>query len=100
MWYSIEAIFSTFVNDLKDKDPVTDKIIFLINLKEEDNLEKKINIMAKKFEIEYFNYLQEKISWRLIKIINILELEEEIYDGIEVFSTIKCDDQSSCTKKA
>ena len=88
MWYSIKIILKTFINDVESFDSIEDEIIFLLKLNKKDILEKKVKIMAKKFESEYFNIDKEKISWKLIKIISIEKIGDELYDGIEIFSTI------------
>jgi hypothetical protein len=89
MWYSVEALFRCDVQD-ESGDVLYDKKIFLINI---DGDESKASKMAKKqalsFENVYKNSEGGNVSWHFVKVLEVQNLcEEEIYDGMEVFSRL------------
>ena len=89
MWYSVEALFRCDVQG-ETRNVLYDKIIFLIKVKVKDDEKKalkKAKHMARKFENTYKNHLGEKVSWKLVKVLQIQNLvKKNIYDGMEVFS--------------
>lgn len=91
MWYSVEALFCCNIqNEIRNK--LYDKTIFLIKVKEKDNEKqalKKAKLTARKFENTYKNHLNEKVTWKLVKVLQIQNLvKSNIYDGMEVFSQL------------
>mgnify|MGYP003477929136 FL=1 len=89
MWYSVEALFRCDVQDESD-DILYDKKIFLINVNgDELRASKKAKKQAQSFENVYKNSEGGDVSWQFVKILEVQNLcEEEIYDGMEVFSRL------------
>jgi hypothetical protein len=89
MWYSVEALFRCDVQDESD-DVLYDKRIFLINVDgDKSDASKKAKKIALSSENAYENFDGGDVSWHLVKVLEVQNLcEEELYDGVEVFSRL------------
>jgi hypothetical protein len=90
MWCSVEALFVCDVPDEPPEEVLYERRIFLIKTEDEQHVQDKAQQVALSFEVSYKNYEDNDVQWKFVKILEIQELyEEELYDGVEVFSRLQ-----------
>jgi hypothetical protein len=88
MWYSVEALFRCNVHNELD-DILFERKIFLINVDDKDNVAEKATQISISFETKYKNSDGNDVFWQFIKVLDVQDIsEDEIHDGIEVFSRL------------
>ncbi len=92
MWYSVEALFQCDDTNEKSKEVLYEKSIFLIKVENEQYVREKAERIAQAFEVDYKNVDNDKVKWEFVKILDIQDIcEDELYDGVEVFSKLQWD---------
>ncbi len=90
MWYSVEALFVCDVPNTPPEEVLYDRTIFLIKTEDEQHVQEKAQHTALSFEVSYKNYEGNEVQWKFVKILQVQDLcEEELYDGVEVFSRLQ-----------
>jgi hypothetical protein len=88
MWHSAEALFRCNVQD-ESNNILYEKKIFLVYLDDAREISEKAEQLARSFETKYKNSEGGDVHWQFVKVLEIQELsEEELYDGVEVFSRL------------
>ncbi len=94
MWFSVQALFRCDVDGELD-DVLYKKNIFLINVSDTQKASEKAGQTALSFEHQYKNSDGNEVSWKFVKVLEIQELlENELYDGIEVFARLLWEDEA------
>lgn len=89
MWYSVKLLFKSIVDDEENIPPLCEESIRLVQANNEEEARNKSEQLGRDEEHEYKNELNQAVSWRFIKIMEVQDLcEPSIYDGIEVYSRL------------
>jgi len=92
MWYSVEILFRCDVHGKIDEPPdevLYDRAIFLVNVLDEQQLSEKIESISRARETRYKNSDGDDVEWRFVKVLTTQKfIEEELHDGMEVFSQL------------
>lgn len=86
-WYSAVIIYETYVEGSPDPSPIREESIRVFRADSEPLALKKAEEVGRQNEHSYKNDQDELISWRFMKVAEVQDLcEEELTDGVEVFS--------------
>ncbi len=88
MWYSVEALYKT-VSQETAGETLYERSIFLIEVRDEQEVPDKAHQVALSLESSYNNAKGGSVKWTFVEILDVQDLcEEELYDGVEVFSRL------------
>ena len=96
-WYSAKLLYVCDVEgnsiknsaDVKESSNLTEYSIRIFKAKSEEEAKEKAKQIGLKNQHYYKNYLDEKVSWNFVKVVEIQDLfEDEVLEGIEVYSSM------------
>ena len=89
MWYAAKLLFES--NRPDDEGRILqEESIRLIQAGDEAEANSKASSLGISEQHHYSNYAGEDVAWQFISVLEIQDLSEaSIFDGIEVFSTMK-----------
>ena len=90
-WFSVKVKFVCDVDDnIRELEKLYEYSIRLFKAKSEDEAFAKAVKYFQQEDCSYKNINGNEVSWNFVEIIEIQDLyEEEIFDGIEVFSRLE-----------
>jgi hypothetical protein len=88
MWFAAKLLFESSVPD--DGRVLQEESIRLIQAADEAQAQSKACLLGPSEEHEYLNEHGETVRWRFVSVLEVQDLcEENVCDGMEVFSTLK-----------
>ena len=89
MWFSARVLFESQVGPRGDS-ALQEESFRLIQARDELEAKAKAMRLGETEQHEYTNDAGETVKWRFVEVLEIQDLcEQEIYDGMEVFSLMK-----------
>ena len=85
-WFTAKIAFESLCDRKRRSRQFCENQYFLLKARDEKSALTKANRYGKKLRMTYLNVHQQKIEWRLLKVVAIKELfDSELKDGTEVF---------------
>ena len=89
MWFAAKLLFESSVRD-DDGRVLQQELIRLIQANDQSQAQSKGNDLGTSEEHQYPNEQGETVSWQFVCVLEIQDLcEDNVFDGMEVFSTLK-----------
>lgn len=86
MWYAANLLFKSVHSIASDDEPLWEESIYLIDADSKEAATLKAEIIGRSAEVSYSMHHGDSIRWTFFKVERIHEIEEQIEDGVEIFS--------------
>jgi hypothetical protein len=95
MWYAVNMLFTSQVEDAESPRPLFEKSIRLFEASSEAEAIQKAEYAGRTGRLTYENDQGERVSWKFVRLIEVQDLcEAALYDGVEVFSELSWSDDN------
>ncbi len=88
-WFSAKILYESKIEGHMDPEPLYEESIRIFNAPGEAEAIERATEVGLRGEHSYHNEAKELVSWRFTQVLEVQNLcEEELRDGMEVFSNI------------
>ena len=89
-WYLVKKLMASSIDELPDRPPLFDESLMLVKANSRQEAEVKAKkLCLKHYEVEYQNGDGENVSWKFVKIVEVLDLDKKsLRDGVLIQSRL------------